>query len=84
MKGIIMNEILINILEDMGFFVLDQEQDFDIRDYISDSIQFMDFIVRIEDKLQIELSDDFLDYDLLLSSVALANKIEIYKDSLEQ
>lgn len=72
MKGIIMNEILINILEDMGFFVLDQEQDFDIRDYISDSIQFMDFIVRIEDKLQIELSDDFLDYDLLLSSVALA------------
>ena len=68
----------------MGFFVLDQEQDFDIRDYISDSIQFMDFIVRIEDKLQIELSDDFLDYDLLLSSVALANKIEIYKDSLEQ
>ncbi|MCI8717382.1 MAG: hypothetical protein K1W19_06350 [Lachnospiraceae bacterium] len=79
-----MNEILINILEDMGFFVLDQEQDFDIRDYISDSIQFMDFIVRIEDKLQIELSDDFLDYDLLLSSVALANKIEIYKDSLEQ
>ena len=78
-----MNEILINILEDMGFFVLDQEQDFDIRDYISDSIQFMDFIVRIEDKLQIELSDDFLDYDLLLSSVALANKIEIYKDSLE-
>lgn len=84
MKGIIMNEILINILEDMGFFVLDQEQDFDIRDHISDSIQFMDFIVRIEDKLQIELSDDFLDYDLLLSSVALANKIEIYKDSLEQ
>jgi hypothetical protein len=84
MKGIIMNEILINILEDMGFFVLDQEQDFDIRDYISDSIQFMDFIVRIEDKLQIELSDDFLDYDLLLSSVALANKIESYKDSLEQ
>ena len=83
MKGIIMNEILINILEDMGFFVLDQEQDFDIRDYISDSIQFMDFIVRIEDKLQIELSDDFLDYDLLLSSVALANKIEIYKDSLD-
>ncbi len=79
-----MNEILINILEDMGFFVLDQEQDFDIRDYISDSIQFMDFIVRIEDKLQIELSDNFLDYDLLLSSVALANKIEIYKDSLEQ
>ena len=79
-----MNEILINILEDMGFFVLDQEQDFDIRDYISDSIQFMDFIVRIEDKLQIELSEDFLDYDLLLSSVALANKIEIYKDSLEQ
>ncbi len=79
-----MNEILINILEDMGFFVLDQEQDFDIRDYISDSIQFMDFIVRIEDKLQIELSDDFLDYDLLLSSVALANKIESYKDSLEQ
>lgn len=79
-----MNEILINLLEDMGFFVLDQEQDFDIRDYISDSIQFMDFIVRIEDKLQIELSDDFLDYDLLLSSVALANKIEIYKDSLEQ
>lgn len=79
-----MNEILVNILEDMGFFVLDQEQDFDIRDYISDSIQFMDFIVRIEDKLQIELSDDFLDYDLLLSSVALANKIESYKDSLKQ
>ena len=67
---------ILEILEDMGYLVFEKnEDDFNITDYIIDSMQFVDFIVRIENKLSIELSDDFLIYDLLLSAKGWANKL---------
>lgn len=69
---------LISILNEMGYCIFEKDEDFDIRDYILDSLQFMEFIVRIEDVIEQELSDDFLNYELLLSATAFAKKIECY------
>lgn len=71
-----MESLIISILENMGFVLLEDDMDFDIRNYISDSIQFMEFIVNIEESLQVELDDEFLDYDLLASLKAFANKVQ--------
>lgn len=75
-----MESLIVSILEDMGFVLLDDDMDFDIRDYISDSIQFVEFIVNIEEALQIELDDEFLDYELLASLKAFTNKIQSFID----
>jgi len=67
---------IVNVLEDMGYLIFEKdEDDFVISDYVVDSLQFIDFIVRTEEKLGIELSDDFLEYDLLLSAKGFSNKI---------
>jgi len=70
-----MYDIICSILDEMGFVILDEEDDFDISDYIIDSIQFISFIVKIEEKLKVSLPDDFLTTEILKSSVGLANKL---------
>lgn len=73
-----MYNIICSILDEMGFVVLDMENDFDISDYIIDSMQFITFIVKIEEKLNISLSDDFLSIEILKSAIGLANKLSEY------
>ena len=50
---------LLTIFEDIGVIV-DQENDFDIQDYIMDSLVYMSFIISVEQKLVIEIPDEFL------------------------
>lgn len=71
-------ELIVKILEDeLGFvFVTDFNSDFAITDYITDSIQFVQFIVALEEKIGIELSDDFLDYDIYTSIFGFIEKLE--------
>lgn len=69
-----MYKVICSILDDMGFVIF-ESGDFDISDYIVDSIQFISFIVNIEEKLQINLPDDFLSFDVLKSAKGLANKL---------
>ena len=69
-------KIIIDVLEEMGYLIFEKEdEDFDISSYILDSLQFIDFIIRIEENLGKELSEDFLLYDLLLSAKGFSNKI---------
>ncbi len=70
---------LCDILQEMGYVLFeDLENDFSISDYINDSITFIEFIIKIEEDFEIELSDDFLSYELLESAQGLANKIDSY------
>ena len=73
--------ILIEILEEMGFIVFEKDDDdFDIGDYITDSIQFIQFIINIEQLIGTELPDDFLQFDVLASANGLANKLISFCD----
>lgn len=43
-----MYNMICSVLDDMGYVVLEAGEDFNISDYIVDSIQFISFIVNIE------------------------------------
>lgn len=48
---------LISMLEEIGYIVFEKDQeDFNISDYIADSMQFVQFILKIEEYYNIELS----------------------------
>lgn len=73
-----MQEIVIEILKEIGItlYVEDFSQDFDLREYIVDSLQFVTFIVALEDRLNITVPDDLLIYDTISSSEALISLLE--------
>ena len=74
LEGIL--NMITDILAEMGFVIFDDiDNDFDLRDYIIDSLQYMQFIVSIEEKLGIQLEDEFLSYDIISSIHGFGNKI---------
>lgn len=56
-------------------------QDIDLREYIVDSIQFIGFIVDVEDTFGIEISDEYLQYDSIMSLHAFA---QLVSDCIEK
>lgn len=65
---------LLSIFEELGI-IIEEEEDFDIQDYIIDSLVYMSLIVSIEQRFAIEIPDEFL----LLSRM---NSFNAYCDSL--
>lgn len=65
--------------ESFGIFLFgDEQEDFSLSDYISDSVSFIQFIIAIEDEIAKDLSDDFLNFEILESAKGLAKKIDAY------
>jgi len=75
-------EKLLNILEDSGIFIdrdnIQSENDIDLREYITDSIQFISFIVEIEKELNMEFPDEYLLYDKIASLNGFSAIIESF------
>lgn len=72
-------QVIVSVLkEKLGFVVIEnEEEDFAINDYIPDSMTFIQFIIALEETLDMELSDDFLDSDLLSSAIGFAEKLDL-------
>lgn len=79
-------EVLLGVLEKkLGYILVDSgQEDFVITDYIPDSLAFIQFIVALEETLGTELSDDFLDSDLLESARGFAEKLDFFMMSQEE
>jgi len=75
-------QTICSILDEMGFTIFEKE-DFAISDYIVDSLQFISFIFQLESKLEIELPDDFMLFDILKSAYGLSNKLGEYIESVK-
>lgn len=75
--------IIMNVLkEDFSIVFFDENQDdFSINDYISDSIMYIQFIVLLEEKLKIEFPDEFLSLEVLDSAREFAQMIDNYIQS---
>ena len=67
---------IIECLEINGIFIDSINEDFDLRQYIIDSMQFIGTIVTIEDELKIEIPPVYLHYDNLASFTAFCILIE--------
>ncbi len=65
---------LISIFEELGI-IIEEEEDFDIQEYIVDSLVYMSLIVNMEQRFGIEIPDDFL----LISKM---NSFNAYCESL--
>ena len=70
-------ERLINTLQNVDIFIDDDfnDDDIDIRNYITSSIQFISFIVEIERDFNIEIPDEMLVIDNFSSLNELTEKI---------
>lgn len=75
------NEIrkrIIQCLENIGIF-LDNEENMNLQNYITDSLTFLMFIVELEDIFGIDLPEDVPTYDEMIS---FSNLIEFIKKIL--
>ena len=74
-------EIVINVLTDLGIdcseIDLNPNADVNLSEYITDSITFINFIVRIEEDLEIEIPDNFLILDKLTSLNGFINMLQL-------
>lgn len=80
MEQKIYNDILC-VMDELGYSVFIEDDDFTISDYVIDSLQFINFIVCLENKLNTELSDEFLSYESFQSARGLSNKIKEFIDA---
>lgn len=69
---------LINIFQDNGIYIDKKKmgEDIDLRDYITDSIQYISFIVEIEKEFDIEFPDELLLFDKIASLNGFSNIIK--------
>lgn len=69
---------LLILLEENGIFITKEEteDDIDLRDYITDSIQFVSLIVEIEKELNIEFPNELLLFDSIASLNGFSNTIK--------
>lgn len=79
-EGMLINDVskkLVETLEEVGIVIdlSSYDDDFDLREYIEDSLVFISTIIHIEDNLGIEIPDELLSYDALLSFKAFTNTI---------
>ena len=73
---------IVVILSDEGLEIEYTVEDVDLSDYIIDSIQFISFIVDIENEFGIEIADDYLRYDIISSLHSLAQIVENCKNEV--
>ena len=69
---------LIEILNENGIYISPntEESDIDLREYITDSMQFVSFIVAVEESLGIVFPNEMLLYDSIASLNGFSNTIE--------
>lgn len=72
---------ILSTLEELGIIVEeDTSNDFSLYEYLSDSLMFISFIVALEDKLGIEIPDDYLSFEYLESINGFANLLDSIPD----
>ncbi len=60
-------ETVLKALSNVGIFIENSDDDLDLRDFITDSIEFISFIVELENTLDIEIHDDLLQIEAVAS-----------------
>lgn len=77
-------EVITKVLNDSFGILLfgDEQEDFTISEYISDSLSFIQFIIAIEEEIERDLPDDFLNFEMLASAKGFAEKLDSYIEAV--
>lgn len=70
-------DLIYNILIAMGIYIEKTNNDVDLTEYITDSLDYISFFVELEEGLDLELPDDLFLMDTIKSINALSQKIEL-------
>lgn len=65
-----------SVIHEEMIFVDSIDEQTDLREYIIDSIQFVNFIVDLENYFGIQIDDGYLNYDLLQSIGIIVNAVK--------
>ncbi|MCL2717617.1 MAG: acyl carrier protein [Lachnospiraceae bacterium] len=68
---------ILKSLDEIGVFIddIEKEDDFDLREYLLDSIQFISFIIELEMELDVEIPSELLLFDNLSSFFSFGEMI---------
>lgn len=55
-----MRSRIIACLQRLGFIVDEREENFELQEYLEDSVSFISFIVELESEFDIEIPDEYL------------------------
>lgn len=69
------------LLEEQGIYISNKEEDINLLDYLIDSISIIEFIISIEDCFNIEVGDNMISYEILVSFNGLCNLIKEIVDT---
>ena len=60
-------EVILECLDELGIMIDDDGSDFDLQEYIVDSLQFITLVVSIEQKFDVEMPENMLLYEKMKS-----------------
>ena len=72
-------EKVIECMRNIGIY-MDEEDDFELQDYIDDSVSFITFIVELEQQFAIEIPDSYLTMDSMSTLSDICNFIKAVLD----
>lgn len=67
------------VLDDMGLYV-ESSGEINLQEYITDSAQFITFVVKLEEKFDFVFPDEYLLYDTIASMSLLCEIIQSTKN----
>ena len=75
-------EKMYEVLTELGIECnLKEGEDLNLQEFIEDSFSFINFIVSIEEKFNVEIPDEFLSYETIQSMNGLLELIETCNDN---
>lgn len=72
-------EKVIECMRNIGIY-MEEEDDFELQDYIDDSVSFITFIVELEQQFAIEIPDSYLTMDSMSTLSDICNFIKAVLD----
>lgn len=60
-------QLMFEVLDDLGIEYTQADGDVNLQEYIIDSFSFINFIVCVEEKFNIEIPDEYLSFDTIQS-----------------
>lgn len=69
-------ELMFEVLDELGVEYTQSDDDINLQEYIIDSFSFINFIVGVEEKFNIEIPDEYLSFETIQSMNGFIQLIE--------
>lgn len=67
---------IVDCFNNIGVLVDSNLSNFNLREYITDSLSFVSLIIELEEKFDISIPDDYLGYDILETYLDIEHMVD--------